>query len=322
MADAPEFAHGRQTGAARAAPSGHRVLALAALVLGAAAMGISPIFVRFAEVGPYASAFWRVGLALPVLWLWAASEAGGPSATITALTERAVVLAGAFFAGDLFFWHLAILNTTVANATFLATMAPVWVVLGSGFFIREPVARRTVAGLGLCIVGAVTLIGSSYSFAPERLDGDLFGTATSMFFGAYFLAVRVARRTRSSARIMAASSVITAALLLLVALLMEERLWPESASGITALVALALISHFGGQGLLAYALGHLPAAFSALVIFLEAVFAAAFGWMFVNEPLSAMQVAGGLAIVGGIVVAHPRPSRRPAAQAAGGPCPR
>src|SRR5689334_3844247 len=36
-----------------------RVVAFACLVLGAVAMGASPIFVRLADVGPYASAFWR-----------------------------------------------------------------------------------------------------------------------------------------------------------------------------------------------------------------------------------------------------------------------
>ena len=50
---------------------GHRVaLAVGALVLGAVAMGASVLFVRWADVGPYASAFWRVFLALPFLWVW------------------------------------------------------------------------------------------------------------------------------------------------------------------------------------------------------------------------------------------------------------
>ncbi|MDX7953779.1 EamA/RhaT family transporter, partial [Lichenihabitans sp. Uapishka_5] len=43
--------------------------AVAALVVGAVAMGLSPIAVRLADVGPFASAFWRVALALPVLGL-------------------------------------------------------------------------------------------------------------------------------------------------------------------------------------------------------------------------------------------------------------
>src|SRR5690606_24670549 len=103
------------------------VLAFVALVTGAVAMAASPIFVRLADVGPFASAFWRVALALPALWIWDRLEtrpAAASSATVP------IVLAGLFFAGDLFFWHLSILSTTVANATFFATTAPIWVVLG------------------------------------------------------------------------------------------------------------------------------------------------------------------------------------------------
>jgi drug/metabolite transporter (DMT)-like permease len=53
--------------------------------------------------------------------------------------DRAVLLAGLFFTGDLFFWHLAILGTTVANATFLATTAPIWVALGAWLVLSETV---------------------------------------------------------------------------------------------------------------------------------------------------------------------------------------
>jgi hypothetical protein len=36
-----------------------------------------------------------------------------------------LLLAGLFFAGDLFFWQPSILGTTVANSIFLATTSPV-----------------------------------------------------------------------------------------------------------------------------------------------------------------------------------------------------
>src|SRR5918997_1868863 len=165
-------------------------LAFDALIGGALAMGISPIFVRFAEIGPFASAFWRVALALPALWLWSRLERPPTQARPDAAARFSIVLAGLFFAGDLSFWHLAIMNTTVANATFLATLAPVWVVLGSGLFLGEKVAGPVFFGLALCLVGAAALIGGTWSLRPENLDGDLYGLATSFFFGAYFWAVR------------------------------------------------------------------------------------------------------------------------------------
>jgi drug/metabolite transporter (DMT)-like permease len=283
------------------------LLAFLALIGGAAAMGISPVFVRFAEIGPFASAFWRVALALPALWLWArleAPESAGGRPDASALLS--VLLAGLLFAGDLTFWHLAILNTSVANATFLATLAPVWVVLGSGLFLGERVERKVVLGLGLCLLGAAALIGDTWSINPGQLDGDVYGVITSFFFGAYFLAVRRARRVYGSGRTLFLSSFVTAAVLLVEAVVIENALWPTAVAPIAALVALALVSHAGGQGLLAFALGHLPAAFSALVIFLEAVAAACFGWMILGEAVGLVQALGAVAIFAGIAVARPR----------------
>ncbi|HEX2215179.1 MAG TPA: DMT family transporter, partial [Xanthobacteraceae bacterium] len=144
----------------------HRsIVAFAALVLGAAAMGASPIFVRLADVGPYASAFWRTFLALPFLYAWARMEGPGKFRS-RGRFSLPVILAGILFAGDLFFWHLAILGTTVANATFLATTAPIWVALGAWLLLSERVGARTLIGLVLCIGGGGALMGQSYGFAP------------------------------------------------------------------------------------------------------------------------------------------------------------
>ncbi len=285
-----------------------QVVPFLALIGGAMAMGISPVFVRFAEVGPFTSAFYRVFLAIPFLWVWASVEAR----SATGRLERdpgfsmPIVLAGLLFAGDLIAWHLAINLTTIANATFLATMAPVWVMLFSGLFIGEPVTRAMVAGLAVCVAGGGLLMGSSYALAPDRLVGDLFGLLTSVFFGLYFLPIRVARRSMPSGLILFRSTIVTAGVLGVVAAVFENAWLPLTLWGAAALVAMAALSHVGGQGLLAYALGHLSAGFSSLVIFLEAVFAAGFAMLFVAEPLSLWQVLGGGAILAGIYIARPR----------------
>jgi drug/metabolite transporter (DMT)-like permease len=281
------------------------VLAFAALVLAACAMGVSPILVRWAEVGPYASAFWRTALALPLLWAWARVESRDAAPPLL-VCDRAVLLAGLLFAGDLFFWHQSILATTVANATFLATTAPVWVALGAWLLLGEFVGATTVVGLVLCLSGGAALLGQSYGFALERLAGDLFGIVTALFFGAYMLAVRAARGRHPPGRLAFVSTAISAACLLPVAALLEPTLLPQSMSGIVALVALATVSHVGGQGLFTFAVGTLPATFSSLVIFIEAIAAAGLGWLLLGEPVAALQAAGGVLILAGIFLARPR----------------
>lgn len=295
--------------------------AVFALIGGALAMGISPIFVRICEVGPFTSAFWRVGLAVPVLFMWVYFEQRR-NRSFNAETNisrsigmrefvglcgplRYSVIAGLFFAGDLFFWHLAIMHTTIANATLLATIAPLWVALLGGIILGERLGWRVVIGLILCFIGVTTLIGNSLHFMPEYLYGDIYGFITSFFFGLYFIAIRLARRFDRSLVIMLVSSSVTAVFLLVVALVSEDKFLPDSIRGYGALIALALISHVGGQGLLAYALGHLPAIFSALIIFIEALIAAFFGWLVFGEVLGLLQIAGGLIVLYGIWFARP-----------------
>lgn len=278
--------------------------AFAALVVGALAMGLSPIFVRLADVGPFTSAFWRVTLALPVLYTWMRlAERETPRGTRFAAPT---ILAGLAFSGDLLFWHSGILRTSVANATFFATTAPIWVVAFGWMLFGRRAERRTLAGLALCLFGGAALLAQSLRLRPEGAIGDAFGLATGVFFGLYFLAVEAALRKSNAARVTFEATLITAGVLLLVAVGLEGALLPASFAGLAALLGLAWVSHAGGQGLLSVALGRLPATFSSLVIFLEAVAAAVFAALLLGEPISALQAIGGLLIMAGIYVARPR----------------
>ncbi len=297
---------------------GGQAAAFAALCAGAVAMGVSPVFVRFAaaDVGPFASAFWRVALALPVLYAWMRVEEARPGRAARSFTP-ATLFAGLAFAGDLFFWHLSILNTTVANATFFATTAPIFVVLVSWVVLGRRASRETLVGLSFCVAGGVALIGQSFRVDPDRVVGDLYGVATAVFFALYFLGVERARgEGGGAARVTFALTLVTAAVLLavslLAALVADHGFLPHSPKAIAALVAMALISHAGGQGLLAVALGRLPATFSSLVIFLEAIAGAAFGWIVLAEALTPVQMLGGALILVGIWWARPRPKPVPA----------
>lgn len=276
-------------------------------MLGAAlAMSISPSLVRFADVGPLSSAFWRVLLAVPILWLWMRAEERRPGQAKGKTWSLPIVLTGIFFAGDLLLWHLAIMKTTIANATFFATMAPLWVVIFGWLVLGQRVGKATLAGLGLCIPGGAALLYQSLGLNPAHAVGDALAIATGVFFGLYFLTVGAARKETGAARVTFEMSLITIAILLIAALVVEGDLMPRSPQGWGVLLALALVSHAGGQGLLSVALGRLPTVFSSLVLFVEALAAAGFAWMLQGEPVSLVQAIGGAVILGGIWIARPR----------------
>ena len=278
-------------------------------------MGLSPTLVRLADVGPFASAFWRTALALPLLWIWMrVAERGDRQRARRGAFSRPVLLSGLAFAGDLLFWHLSIMRTSVANATFFATLAPVWVVIFGWLILGQRVSRAVLAGLGLCILGGGALVSQSLSASPDHVIGDLYGVTTGVFFGLYFLAVQAARGESSAARVTFEMTVVAAALLGLVAATFEQQLLPRSTGGWEAVVSLAVVSHTAGQGLLSVALGALPAVFSSLVIFMEAVIAALIAWGVLGEAVTPVQGVGAVLIVAGIVVARPRETAQKASE--------
>ena len=286
------------------------MLPFAALVLGAVAMGASPIFVRLADVGPFASAFWRMALAIPFLWGWLKFEAahrGGSVRVLNASSDaKLIIWIGFLFAGDLFFLHLSILNTSIANATLLATTSPLAVAFGAWLFLKEKITPHIMTGVFSGIAGAGLLVGASATFAPENVLGDVSGLITAAFFGTYFLSLSYARRRMSAAQVMFYPAIVSAGFLLIAALLLDDRLLPQSLQGVATLCALAVISQLAGQGFAAYAVGHLPAVFSSLVLFFEVLAAALLAWLIFAEPVSFWQLGGGLLILAGIYVARPR----------------
>jgi drug/metabolite transporter (DMT)-like permease len=277
--------------------------ALGALLLGASCIALSPIFVRLSEAGPTATAFWRVALAVPVLWIVYFARTK-PGASLRP-NHWLLFAAGAAFAGDLAFWHTSIKYTSVANSTLLANLASIFVTLAVWIFLRQRPTGIFLAGLTAALAGVAMLVQTSLQFSPTALLGDALGVVTAMFYAWYILVVKGLRdRGETTLRLMAVTSTLTAVILLPVALASGDAMLPQSAYGWSVLLGLALISHAAGQGLIAYALAHLPATFSSVGLLLQPVIAAGFAWVLLAEPLVPLQIAGGVVVLIGIYLAR------------------
>lgn len=283
------------------APTDQRI-AMLALIAGAGAIAIAPILVRLSETGPAATAFWRVALAVPILMVLAHRTRPGIK---TAVPVRwPVILCGLFFAADLGVWHYSVAFTTVANATLLANLAPVFVALAAWALFSEPITRLFILGMALAIAGALLLTGASFSLDLRHVYGDLFGVLTAVFYGAYQLSVARLRRFHAAFSIMAWSSLFSAFGLLAGAVALGEPLLPRTAEGWTVVFAIALISQVGGQTLITYAFAHLPVSFSSVSLLIHPVMAALLAWLLLGEVLTWTHLAGAVVILAGIYVAR------------------
>ena len=281
-------------------------LAFVALLTGAVGIAFAPVFVRLSEVGPSATAFYRLLLALPVLWLWRMQErtrTGAPAGPAGRKDCCQLAVAGLLFAGDLALWHWSIKLTSVANATLFANFAPIFVTLGARLLFGERIRPSFIGALALALAGAALVVGVSLRLTVGHVLGDALAVGAAVFYGSYMLCVKHLRRSFSTATILAWSGLASVAGLLLAALLSRESLLPADSRGWLVLIALALVSQVAGQGLIAYAFAHLPVSFSSLSLLLQPAVAALLAWFILHESLRPLQIAGGCVILAGIALA-------------------
>ena len=283
-------------------------LALFALIAGAIFIGLSPILVRLSEVGPVATAFYRVFLGLPLMLVWLSTMnrtvPEHDPAPISIRDRLLLLLPGVFFAGDLGFWHWSINLTTVANATLFANFAPIYVTLVSALVFKERFNRLFITALVLALVGAIVLMSSSANFSARHLQGDILGMITAVFYAGYLLTIGRLRARFSTITIMFWSSLTASLILFPISWFTGVFSFPETVWGWLILIVLASVSHLGGQGLIAWALAHLSTAFSSLSLLIQPVFSALLAWMLFGEALGPIQIGGGLTVLFGIYLAR------------------
>jgi len=77
-------------------------------------------------------------------------------------SNRLLCYAGLAFAGDLAFWHLSVVYTSVANSSLLANLAPLFVTLAAWLLYAQRFSRAFIAAMAIAFCGAAILIGPDF----------------------------------------------------------------------------------------------------------------------------------------------------------------
>jgi drug/metabolite transporter (DMT)-like permease len=252
-------------------------LAFPALIVGNVVLAIGPWFVRLADVGPIASGFWRLALAVPFLFLIARMSGrkfGRPSLGLWLM----IAVGGLFFAADLAFWHIGILHTKLANSVLFGNIASLFFA-GYGFFLARRLPSRTqwIAML-LASVGIMLLLGRSYELSRANLRMETWPVLTI-------------------------ATVFGAASLWPAAMAIDGGVMPHHWA---PLFALALGSQVIGQGLVVYAIGALSPVVVGISLLCQPMVSALVGWIVYGERLTIGDLIGAAAIATALVLIRAR----------------
>src|SRR3954469_12091866 len=272
--------------------------AFPALIVGNLVLALGPWMVRLAGVGPVASAFWRLALAIPFLAAFAFAQQRGREAPPLRLVAI-VALGGLFFAAALAAWHVGIGMTKLANASLFGNASSFILVIYGFVLLRRLPGRVQALALACAAAGTALLMGSSYELSPKNFRGDLFTLAAGLLYTGYLVAVDRARRTMAPFPVLAIATAAGALPLLLLANLLGQKVMPGDW---TPLVILSIGSQVVGQGLLVYAVGYLSPVVVGLGLLAQPAAGAVIGRLAYGETMSLADGAGAVLIAVALVL--------------------
>ena len=283
-------------------PARTDAFAFGALLVGSTALAIGPWFVRMADVGPIASGFWRLALAIPFLFLIARvskQRFGRPDAKLWAM----IAVAGFFFAADLALWHEGILRTKLANSTLFGNISSFFFA-GYGFLVARRLPSRMQAfALLLAVAGITLLLGRSYELSRVHLVGDLLSIGAGLAYVVYMIAIERARTRLDTWPTLAIATVVGAICLWPLAEALDGSVLPHDW---TPLLCLAIGSQVIGQGLVVFAMGRLSPVVVGVALLTQPLVSATVGWAAYGERMTGPDIAGALALAAALVLIRGR----------------
>jgi drug/metabolite transporter (DMT)-like permease len=268
---------------------------LKSLALAALMAGIGPVLVRESPVGPAATAFWRLAIAMPFA-LWTGRLA-------LAMTSRDTVLAmvsGFLLAADLVFWNNAILRTSVMEATVLVMTFPLIVAVGEIWIFGRRLSAKLILG-GLIALAGTVVIASGKAPGNHDLVGDAMALAAACFYaGSLLISAQLCRRNEASG--VTFWVILGAAVGTLPFALAESVLLPGTLADLGYLSFYGLLT-YGAYALYNSALSKLPTTLVAISGYGQPVIATTLAALLLNEIPSATSFVGALIIVAGLVLA-------------------
>ncbi len=289
----------------------------AALVSGMICLSLSPILIRFSEleIGPNATTFNRFWIAATVFGLLNTLSAVHRRRKQTPIPiqqekphlspRRQLLIAdGVFLSLGVISWTWSLTKTTIANASIIHDLIPVFTILSGWLFLSRTVDRRFLSGMCVAIAGAVLLeVNNLSSLSLDQIQGDLAAFVSSIFLGLHPLMVEQLRTQLSSLTIMIWSSAIGCLFLLPMTLLSETQLFPISLNGWLSVLALTIVVQILGIGLCAYSLKRISSSFTSIFALLVPVLSTVEGWVIFSENLTVLTMMSFVVILSGMYLA-------------------
>lgn len=262
------------------------------VLIGAAMISFSAVWVKFADVPPTASAFYRVffGFCFLLIPVVIKKELALPSRRQTTL----ILFCGLAFAADLFCWHKSIMYIGPGLATIIANFQ-VFIMGAIGFFVfKERFLPRFFLSVPLAIFGLFLIVGMQWHELNHQYKlGIFYGLSTALSYVFFLITLRKIQQQGSSFfyGLMAVS--LASALFLAPVMVAENISFAiPNLKTFLSLISLGLLSQTIGWLIIANAMPKIPASITGLVLLLQPALSFVWDILFFSRPTTILNFLG------------------------------
>lgn len=289
-----------------------RVAARLRLLAAALLFSTGGAAIKSATLTAWQVASFRSGVAAVAIWL-----------LVPAARRRwswRVLLVAAVYAACMVLFVVANKLTTAANAIFLQSTAPLWVLLAGPFLLQERVRRTDVIAMAGVAAGMALVFGgqeTAQATAPDPARGNLVATLSGLAWAGTVLGLRwIGRHPAGGARgddnpalvTVVAGNVIAC----LVALPFALPVGDLGASDVAVIGYLGVVQIGLAYLCLATAMPHVPALEASTLLLVEPALNPVWAWLVHGERPQPLAWLGGAVIVGAATAKTWWDARRPA----------
>ncbi|MBA3689945.1 MAG: DMT family transporter [Actinobacteria bacterium] len=271
--------------------------------------GLVPLVLRQIDMPTLAFTSWR-------LWCGVVLNVGALYATGRRLrweTIRVCALGGVLFAADISITFGAFRLTSIASASIIGAVAPIFIALGAARWFGERMARSDLWFGFACFGGVALVAAGSHDTSSWSLGGDLLAALGTLSWTSYWLYSKRARRDLGPLEYIATVMLVAAVCVTSVTALTGTSLAPPRGQDWLWVVSIAIFPGAIGHVLVAWAHRHVEAWLGSLITQCVPVVASVSAWIVLGEPLTPLIVIGGLIVLAATAVIVIRVAGREAA---------
>lgn len=269
-----------------------------ALICGILCISIFPILVKLKLAPGLISAFYRmffaVVLLLPYVLITKSFKLPKTSTLLLA------VLCGVLFSSDVAVWNIAIQESSATQASLLTNLSPVWVGVGSFFFMKTKPATNFWIGTLVALFGMITLVGFEFFIDLNFDKAFLFAVLSGILYSIYLLVSKKALSDMDVLSFMTISLLASSVYLGILCFCLDQPFTGFTDTGWFVLVLQAVICQLCAWLSISYATQHMRATRVSLSLLSQAVITSILAWLFLEEQITLQMVIGGIILLFGI----------------------